>query len=124
MYELKIEDAFAAAHNLREYQGQCEELHGHNWKVEVTVRATELDQFGMGIDVKDLKNLVKAAIDKLDHKDLNTLPYFTEQNPSSEHIARFIYDETGSVLPGDNYRIFSVKVMETDNQGVIYYGAG
>ena len=123
MYDIFIKTHFSGAHHLRDYPGDCETPHGHNWKVEVTVRATELDQFGMGIDFKDLKNLVKAAIDKLDHKDLNTLPYFAEQNPSSEHIARFIFNETGSVLPSDNFKIFSVKVMETDNQGVIYYGA-
>ncbi len=122
MFDIFIKTHFAGAHHLRDYPGDCEHPHGHNWKVEVTVRATALDQYGMGIDFKVLKKIVNGAIDKLDHHDLNTLPYFQDRNPSSEHIARFIYDEVRPQLTSDDYDLYSVMVMETDSQGLTYYG--
>jgi 6-pyruvoyltetrahydropterin/6-carboxytetrahydropterin synthase len=122
MFEIFIKTHFAGAHHLRDYPGDCEKPHGHNWKVEVAVRATALDQCGMGIDFKVLKKIVGAVVDKLDHNDLNTLPYFQDKNPSSEHIARFIYDEVRPQLAGDRYALYSVTVLETDSQGLTYYG--
>lgn len=122
MYDIFIKTHFAGAHHLRDYPGDCEKPHGHNWKVEVTVRATELDQCGMGIDFKILKKIVKEVIDQLDHNDLNTLPAFQEKNPSSEHIAEFIFSKVKALLSSDRYSIYSVKVMETDTQGLTYYG--
>jgi 6-pyruvoyltetrahydropterin/6-carboxytetrahydropterin synthase len=122
MFDIFIDTHFAGAHHLREYPGDCEKPHGHNWKVKVTVRATELDQYGMGIDFKVLKRIVKEVIDKLDHHDLNTLPWFQDRNPSSEHIATFIYDEVSAMLDNDRYAIHSVRVLETDTQGLTYYG--
>lgn len=122
MFDIFIKTHFAGAHHLRDYPGDCEHPHGHNWKVEVTVRATALDQYGMGIDFKVLKKIVNAVIDKLDHHDLNTLPYFQDRNPSSEHIARFIYDEVKPQLNSQYYGLYSVMVMETDTQGLTYYG--
>ena len=122
MYDIFIKTHFAGAHHLRDYPGDCEKPHGHNWKVDVTVRATELDQCGMGIDFKILKKIVKEVIDQLDHNDLNTLPAFREKNPSSEHIAEFIFSKVKALLSSDRYSIYSVKVMETDTQGLTYYG--
>ncbi len=122
MYDIFIKTHFAGAHHLRDYPGDCEKPHGHNWKVDVTVRAIELDQYGMGIDFKVLKKTVKEVIDKLDHNDLNTLPAFQEKNPSSEHIAEFIFAEAKALLSSDRYSLYSVRVMETDTQGLIYYG--
>jgi len=122
MYDIFIKTHFAGAHHLRDYPGDCEKPHGHNWKVDVTVRATELDQCGMGIDFKILKKTVKEVIDQLDHNDLNTLPAFREKNPSSEHIAEFIFSKVKALLSSDRYSIYSVKVMETDTQGLTYYG--
>ena len=122
MYDIFIKTHFAVAHHLRDYPGDCEKPHGHNWKVDVTVRATELDQCGMGIDFKILKKTVKEVIDQLDHNDLNTLPAFREKNPSSEHIAEFIFSKVKALLSSDRYSIYSVKVMETDTQGLTYYG--
>lgn len=122
MFDIFIDTHFAGAHHLREYPGDCENPHGHNWKVKVTVRATELDQYGMGIDFKVLKKIVAEVIDKLDHHDLNTLPHFQDKNPSSEHIAGFIFDEVKSRLSGDSYSIYSVTVLETDTQGLTFYG--
>ena len=91
MFDIFIKTHFAGAHHLRNYPGGCENPHGHNWKVHVTVKATELDELGMGIDFKVLKKFVNETIDKLDHNDLNTLPYFEKINPSSENIAIFIF---------------------------------
>ncbi len=122
MFDIFIDTHFAGAHHLREYPGDCENPHGHNWKVKVTVRATALDQYGMGIDFKVLKKIVKEVIEKLDHHDLNTLPYFQDRNPSSEHIAKFIFDEVGLHLANDRYHLHAVTVLETDTQGLTYYG--
>ncbi|BHH83127.1 6-carboxytetrahydropterin synthase QueD [Desulforhopalus sp. 52FAK] len=122
MFDIFIDTHFAGAHHLRDYPGDCEKPHGHNWKVKVTVRAQSVDQYGMGIDFKVLKKVVKVAIDKLDHKDLNTLPYFQQQNPSSEHIAEFLFEELSQELSSDTYNLYSVRVLETDTQGLTYYG--
>lgn len=122
MFDIFIDTHFAGAHHLRDYPGDCEKPHGHNWKVKVTVRATQLDRYGMGIDFKVLKKIVKEVIDKLDHHDLNTLPYFQDKNPSSEHISGFIFDEVSSRLTHDHYQLYSVTVLETDTQGLTYYG--
>lgn len=122
MFDIFIDTHFAGAHHLRDYPGECEKPHGHNWKVKVTVRASSVDQYGMGIDFKVLKKVVKQAIDKLDHKDLNELPYFSQKNPSSEHIAEFLYEEVKDVLTSETYHLYSVRVLETDTQGLTYYG--
>lgn len=122
MYDIFIKTHFAGAHHLRDYPGDCEKPHGHNWKVEVMVRAEELDDCGMGIDFKILKKIVKEVIDKLDHHDLNTLPWFQEKNPSSEHIAEFIFEGVSDLLPDKNCTLQRVMVMETDSQGLYYYG--
>ncbi len=122
MYDIFIKTHFAGAHHLRDYPGDCERPHGHNWKVEVTVRATKLDSCGMGIDFKVLKKTVKEVVDQLDHNDLNTLPAFQEKNPSSEHIAEFIFAKVEALLSSDHYSLYSVTVLETDNQGLTYYG--
>lgn len=122
MFDIFIDTHFAGAHHLRDYPGDCEKPHGHNWKVKVTVRAQSVDKYGMGIDFKVLKKIVAKAIDKLDHKDLNTLPYFQSQNPSSEHIAEFLFEELSEELQTDTYCLYSVRVLETDTQGLTYYG--
>jgi 6-pyruvoyltetrahydropterin/6-carboxytetrahydropterin synthase len=122
MYDIFIKTHFAGAHHLRDYPGDCEKHHGHNWKVKVTVRAAELDSCGMGIDFKVLKKIVKEVIDQLDHHDLNTLPWFQEKNPSSEHIAEFIYREVELRLDAHRCSLHSVRVMETDTQGLVYRG--
>jgi len=122
MFDIFIDTHFAGAHHLREYPGDCEKPHGHNWKVKVTVRAKGVDQYGMGIDFKVLKRIVKAAIDKLDHHDLNTLPYFQDKNPSSEHIAKFLFDEIKPQVANERYYLHTVTVLETDTQGLTYYG--
>lgn len=114
MYHLTIHTHFAAAHNLINYQGECENLHGHNWKVEVTVAARELDAAGLGIDFKILKGEANRVLDQLDHKYLNEIPPFGEVSPSSENIARHLYEQLGEVLNNDNITVEKVNVWESD----------
>lgn len=122
MYDIFIKTHFAGAHHLRNYPGDCEKPHGHNWKVHVTVRAHELDELGMGIDFKVLKKEVNKVIDTLDHRDLNEHPAFLEQNPSSENIAAYLYEELQDCLNHERYSLYSVTVFETDTSGLTYYG--
>ena len=122
MFDIFIKTHFAGAHHLREYPGNCEKPHGHNWKVQVTVRATELDKLGMGIDFKVLKQKVNEVVDELDHRDLNEHPAFLNQNPSSEHIAVFLFDQLKATLNHERYNLYSVMIRETDNSGLTYYG--
>ncbi|MCF8057214.1 MAG: 6-carboxytetrahydropterin synthase QueD [Desulfocapsa sp.] len=122
MYDIFIKTHFAGAHHLRNYPGDCENPHGHNWKIKVTVRATEVDELGMGIDFKVLKKIVNTAVDNLDHRDLNTHPAFQDRNPSSEHIAAFLFETLKPDLKHDRYKLYCVEVWETETSGLIYYG--
>jgi 6-pyruvoyltetrahydropterin/6-carboxytetrahydropterin synthase len=113
MYRIKIISQFSAAHSLRGYQGKCERLHGHNWKVEVVVSALELNSGGMVLDFSDLKKITSRVLEYLDHKNLNELECFIRVNPSSEEIARYIFLKLKSALKGN--RLEEVRVWETDN---------
>ncbi len=114
MYRLTIHTAFAAAHNLVHYQGDCENLHGHNWKVEVSVTARELDNAGLGIDFKILKAETNQLLKTLDHKYLNELAPFSGISPSSENIARYLFRELSNKLNTDNVRVEIITVWESD----------
>jgi len=120
MYRLTIHTQFAAAHNLIHYQGDCENLHGHNWKVEVTVAAEQLDKAGLGIDFKILKKETNQVLDQLDHKYLNDLVPFNELSPSSENIARFLFDELTGQLNTANVTVEKVNVWESENACASY----
>ncbi len=120
MFELTIMAEFEAAHNLRNYQGKCSRLHGHNWKVEVTVRGDKLDELGMIIDFTALKAEVKQIVDRLDHYYLNELTAFQERNPTAEHIAKYIYEELVGLLPKHNVVLYQVKVWESARSAVAY----
>ncbi|MDH3348508.1 MAG: 6-carboxytetrahydropterin synthase QueD [Desulfobulbaceae bacterium] len=122
MFDIFIKTHFSGGHHLRNYPGDCEKPHGHNWKVKVTVRAEKLDALGMGIDFKVLKKQVNLIVDELDHCDLNEHPSFKDKNPSSEHIAQFLFSCLKDPLHTDRYCLHTVQVRETDNSGVIYYG--
>jgi 6-pyruvoyltetrahydropterin/6-carboxytetrahydropterin synthase len=122
MYDIFINTHFAGAHHLRDYPGDCEKPHGHNWKIRVTVRASAVDKLGMGIDFKVLKKVVNVAVDELDHTDLNENPSFIHRNPSSEHIAAHLFDELAPNLQHERYALYSIEVWETDTSGLIYYG--
>lgn len=114
MYHLMVRTHFAAAHRLVNYQGDCENLHGHNWHVEVTVKARRLDAAGLGIDFKILKRETKELLGGLDHKYLNDLEPFQEISPSSEHIARYLFEQLGERLDDDNVAVERVTVWESD----------
>jgi len=122
MFHIFIKSHFSAGHHLRNYPGNCERPHGHNWKVEVTVAATGLDHLGMGIDFRTVKNGVSKVLETLDHYDLNEHPDFQAVNPSSENIAVYIFNKLQGDLSADRYSVHSVTVCETDNSGVTYFG--
>jgi 6-pyruvoyltetrahydropterin/6-carboxytetrahydropterin synthase len=114
LYCLTVRSSFAAAHLLREYQGNCERLHGHNWQVEATVEAEELDARGMALDFREMKAALHDILARLDHKHLNEIPPFDVQNPSSENIARYIYDEMEGRIAGPA-RLARVTVWESED---------
>lgn len=120
--DIYITTHFSGGHHLRAYPGNCENPHGHNWKVKVTVRAARLDHLGMGIDFKQLKKIVNAVVDELDHRDLNQHQAFQTINPSSEHIAMFLFNSLKEPLQTDRHALHAVEIQETDSSGVIYYG--
>jgi len=117
MFSIKVEGNFSSAHNLRGYKGKCEELHGHNWRVEVEVAGKKLDKTGMLLDFKILKLKLNEVLERLDHKHLNIIPYFKKVNPSSEHIARYIYESLKSKIAD----IKSVTVWENNTSSATYY---
>ena len=120
MYHLMIKTSFAAAHNLINYQGDCENLHGHNWLVEVTVGAKELDNAGLGIDFKILKRKTKGLLGELAHKYLNDLAPFKNASPSSENIGRYLFESLSESLNNDNITVERVNVWESDNACASY----
>jgi len=99
MYKLKVQGNFSSAHNLRGYKGKCEDLHGHNWIVEMIVQSVDLDAIGMVVDFKDLKKKLSACLEPLDHKYLNRLAYFKKINPTSENIAKYIFRKLKVQIP-------------------------
>lgn len=120
MYEVTIIKSFSAAHLLAEIGGKCEELHGHNFKVEVTVGAKELNSEGILIDFRLVKKWLKEILDLMDHQHLNELPFFSGVNPSSENIARYIFQEMQAKIQPAGVMIRSVKVWESENAVVRY----
>jgi len=120
MYHLMIKTSFAAAHNLINYQGDCENLHGHNWRVEVTVSARELDKAGLGIDFKILKKKAKDLLGELDHKYLNDLEPFKNTSPSSENISCYLFERLSRELDNENVTVEQVNVWESENACASY----
>ncbi|BAZ93591.1 6-pyruvoyl-tetrahydropterin synthase [Thiohalobacter thiocyanaticus] len=119
-YTLKVLTEFASAHTLREYPGACARMHGHNWKVETEVDASALDEVGMGVDFKVIKNAARRIGERLDHRYLNEIEPFTEVNPTAENIAAYFYRELAAELNNDRIRIRSVTLWETDRACVRY----
>jgi 6-pyruvoyltetrahydropterin/6-carboxytetrahydropterin synthase len=123
MYEVTVEQTFAAAHALRHYKGACENLHGHNFKVHVTIEGEKLDQAGMLVDFLDVKALMKQIMQRIDHQNLNEVPPFDEEkNPSAENIAEYFYNHMTDGLKDVPVpvRVSQVKVWETDIQSATY----
>ncbi len=120
MYELTVEQEFDAAHALRGYQGKCERLHGHRFRVAVTVRAAKLDDIGMAYDFTKLKAHLGTVTGRLDHTNLNETAPFDRINPSSENIAATVYDEMKALLAGAPVALQSVTVWESPQSRVVY----
>ena len=124
MFSIKVEADFSSAHNLRGYKGKCEALHGHNWRVEVEVYSGLLDKTGMVLDFKYLKAKLNKILDRLDHKYLNKIVYFKKYNPTSENIAKYIFDNFSASLNKFNpvAGLKSVTVWESERSSATYYG--
>lgn len=120
MFTLTVEETFAAAHQLREYQGKCENLHGHNWKVELSVVGSEQDSAGMVMDFGELKKILREITALLDHTNLNEVPPFDVINPSSENIAAFFFAEAKKRLGRQNVKILSVTIWESATSRCTY----
>jgi 6-pyruvoyltetrahydropterin/6-carboxytetrahydropterin synthase len=121
MYELMVEDTFSSAHQLRGYKGECEKLHGHNWRVQVYVVADRLNEIDIAIDFHELKDHLREILSFLDHKFLNDVFPFTEKNPSSENIAKWIFDNMKKRINAEGVRVMAVTVWESDTASATYY---
>lgn len=120
MFEISIRDEFSAAHQLRYPGGVTEKLHGHNWKVEVVVRSGGLDGAGLVMDFGDLREATRKVLWELDVSLLNELEPFLEQSPSTENLARYIFDRLSSMVEGKGRRLSRVTVWEADNRSATY----
>lgn len=121
MYELKVVTQFSAAHRLNNFYGKCEALHGHNWKVEIFVQADSLDEAGLVLDFGKIKGHAKKMLDELDHTFLNELPAFQNQNPSSENLARYLFEQLGATINDQRVRVTRVAVWESDHTSAAYF---
>ncbi len=119
MFQLTVHDYFSSAHQLKGYRGKCEAVHGHNWRVEVTVQGEVLNGIGLLMDFTDLKKLLKSVIDPMDHVMLNDFGGLRSENPSSEIIARYIFNQMKGGLPA-GIAMHSVTVWESENARALY----
>ncbi|HHT9120338.1 MAG TPA: 6-carboxytetrahydropterin synthase QueD [Candidatus Hypogeohydataceae bacterium YC41] len=120
MYELIVEADFAAAHALRGYKGECENLHGHNWKIQVILKAETLNGLGMVMDFKDVKRTLDNILERFDHRYLNDLALFKEENPTTENVARILYQELSKRLP-QRLAVSKVTTWESASCGASYF---
>jgi 6-pyruvoyltetrahydropterin/6-carboxytetrahydropterin synthase len=124
MYEVTVEAGFSSGHYLRNYKGKCENPHGHNYKVRVTLAGAVLDEAGLLLDFKLLKQVMRPVIDRLDHQMLNDLEPFTVLNPSAENLAKYFYDQTSRQLAemsAGRVRVKDCTIWETDTTTATYY---
>ena len=125
MFEVTVEAGFSSGHYLRNYRGKCENPHGHNYKVFVTLVGEQLDEAGMLLDFKLLKQVMRPTVEYLDHKMINELePFVTELNPSAENLAKYFYDQTSAQLhemTGGRVRVKDCTLYETDTSFARYY---
>jgi 6-pyruvoyltetrahydropterin/6-carboxytetrahydropterin synthase len=124
MFEVTVEAKFAAGHALRNYKGKCENVHGHNYRVQLTVAGEQLASNGLLVDFVELKRWMRTTVDRLDHQFINDLPPFDEINPSAENIAKYFYDEVNKGLAESKnevpVHIASVRLWETDTSIAVY----
>jgi len=124
MFELEVETEFAAAHALREYKGKCENLHGHNYRVLLSVAGDNLDQIGMLCDFKEIKRLLKRVLEPIDHQYLNDTEPFCKMNPTTENLAKYICTEIAPQIVActeGRGMVTRVKVWETDSCSATYF---
>ena len=123
MFEVTVEDSFAAGHYLRNYKGKCEKPHGHNYKIRVTLAGKELDKAGLLLDFKDLREVMRHTIERLDHQMINDIEPFTALNPSAENMAKYFYEQVNTKLKdvtSGRVRVKNVTVFETDTTTATY----
>ncbi len=121
MFEVTIEETFAAGHALRNYRGRCENVHGHNYRCQVTLEGEELDEIGLLVDFVELKRVVHGVLDRMDHQWLNDFPPFDVLNPSAENMARYIYEQvSGGLDAGAGVRVGWIRLWETDTSSAVY----
>ena len=121
MFELSVKTHFSAAHRLIGYDGACANLHGHNWDVEIFVRGGSLNKIGMLVDFRDIKAAIREVMNELDHCDLNQLPAFLVENPTSENLARYLHRKYGERLNSDACQIYKITVCETPGTTASYW---
>ena len=121
MYEVKIVTQFAAAHRLENFNGKCESLHGHNWKVEVFLAGKDLNGTGLLMDFGVVKARTKEVLEEIDHKYLNELAAFQDRNPSSENLACYLFERLAAILNRDGVTVRRVNVWESDTSCASYY---
>ncbi|HEB94718.1 MAG TPA: 6-carboxytetrahydropterin synthase QueD [Gammaproteobacteria bacterium] len=119
-YSLNVVSDFASAHTLRDYPGACSRMHGHNWKVETEVEASQLDEVGMAVDFRVIRQAVKKLTDRLDHYYLNEIPPFDEINPTAENIAAYLYRGLSEILNDGRIRVRAITLWETERACVRY----
>jgi len=121
MFEVTIEETFAAGHALRNYRGKCENVHGHNYRCQVTLAGAELDSIGLLVDFVELKKVVHAVLDRMDHQWLNDFPPFDVLNPSAENMAKYIYEQVSEGLKAQvGVRVGAVRLWETDTASATF----
>ena len=121
MFEVTVEQTFAAGHALRNYRGKCENVHGHNYRVRVTVQGDQLDATGLLVDFIDVNRLISGTVEYLDHRFINDLPPFDQLNPSAENIAKYFYESVSGGLKSEvAARVSEVQIWETDVSSAIY----
>ena len=121
MFEVMIERNFSSAHQLRGYRGKCENLHGHNYKIEIYARGRELDNIGLLVDFGELKTAADEVVQYLDHRNINELaPFDEELNPSAENLARYILERVGSRVGDERVQVYKVRCYETPTSVATY----
>src|SRR3989339_463225 len=121
VYEIYVKDHFAAAHALKGYDGNCSNLHGHNWIIEAFIQCRKLNKLGIGIDFRDVKGVLKDVLGKLDHTNLNDIAEFGAINPTSENLAKFLFIELSLRLNTESTKVKKIMVFESPGCGSAYW---
>jgi 6-pyruvoyltetrahydropterin/6-carboxytetrahydropterin synthase len=120
MFEVSVEYNFAAGHALRNYKGKCENIHGHNYRVQVTVEGATLNDAGLLVDFSDLRREIGLLVSRFDHQFINQIAPFDQLNPSAENLAKYISDGVATQFQPKGLRVQAVTVWETDTSSATY----